>query len=80
MPQSLRKDLVHFVQNRQCMFCDFANRCWDMSDSEFLSNKEMMEVERKANKRKSEVLAERNMSKELSKIRTSVPVRQQSNP
>ena len=66
---------AHFVKNRQCMFCDFANRCWDMNDSEFLSNKEMTEVERKANKRKSEVLAERNkyVRRTLENCRTSVP-------
>lgn len=65
---------AHFVKNRQCMFCDFANRCWDMSDSEFLTNRQMSEVDRKAETHKAKVLKERKtyLVKVLENCRTSV--------
>lgn len=67
---------AHFVRNRQCMFCDFANRCWDMSDTDFLGNRQMTEVESKADKHKHKVLAERRnyVVRTLENCRTSVPV------
>ena len=65
---------AHFVKNRQCMFCDFANRCWDMSDSEFLTNRQMSEVDRKAETHKAKILKERKtyLVKVLENCRTSV--------
>ena len=65
----------HFVKNRQCMFCDFANRCWDMGDSDFLTNRQMSEIDMKAEAHKAKVLKERKtyLVKVLENCKTSVP-------
>jgi hypothetical protein len=65
----------HFVKNRQCMFCDFANRCWDMNDSEFLSNKQMSDIDKNAGEHRRKILSERAkyVSKTLENCKTSVP-------
>lgn len=66
---------AHFVKNRQCMFCDFANRCWDMADAEFSTNKEMTNTESKAISHMNKVLKERRgyVTRTLENCRTSVP-------
>ena len=65
---------AHFVKNRQCMFCDFANRCWDMADTEFSPNKEMSAIESKAISHMNKVLKERKnyVTRTLENCRTSV--------
>jgi len=65
----------HFSKNRECMFCDFAVRCWNMDSTEFLSNREMAEVERKAQKEKQKILNERKsyIVRTLENCKVSVP-------
>lgn len=65
----------HFSKNRECMFCDFANRCWSMDSSDFLSNRETAEIERRASKAKSKVISERKTFtvRTLENCKASVP-------
>ena len=66
---------AHFSKSRECVFCDFQSRCWDMDSSEFLSNREMGVVQTLGDKHRDKIIRERSdyVLKTLMNCRTSVP-------
>jgi hypothetical protein len=66
---------THFQKNRDCLYCDFSNKCWSAELEFFLNNQEMSRLQSDALGEKENVLSKRLdfLAKTLQNCRTSVP-------